>query len=91
MKTFVSRISLIILFFCCFNKSQAQLVINEYSCSNISTLQDNFNNYEDWIELYNKGNAAVSLAGYYLSDDKSRKNYCAVTIILHGLVIILLQ
>jgi gliding motility-associated-like protein len=50
---------------------QSQVVINEYSCSNINTLPDNFNNYEDWIELYNKGNSAVNLSGYYLSDNAS--------------------
>lgn len=49
--------------------ANSQIVINEYSCSNVNTIQDNFNNYEDWIELYNKGNSTVNLAGYYLSDD----------------------
>ena len=51
--------------------ANSQIVINEYSCSNVNTIQDNFNNYEDWIELYNKGNSTVNLAGYYLSDDAS--------------------
>ena len=47
----------------------AQVVINEYSCSNVSTLTDNFNNYEDWVELFNNGNNAINLSGYYLSDN----------------------
>ncbi len=47
----------------------AQVVINEYSCSNTSILADNFTNYEDWIEFYNKGNVAVNLANYRLTDD----------------------
>lgn len=47
----------------------AQVVINEYSCSNINTIQDNDGDYEDWIELYNTGSSAVNLGGYFLSDD----------------------
>jgi hypothetical protein len=50
----------------------AQIVINEYSCSNLNTQLDNFNNYEDWIELYNKGNSTVNLGGYYLSDNAAQ-------------------
>ncbi len=50
----------------------SQVVINEYSCSNISTVTDNNGLYEDWIELYNKGGSAVNLTGYYLSDDKTK-------------------
>lgn len=45
-----------------------QVVINEYSCSNMSTIQDNYNNYEDWIELYNTSSSAVNISGFYLSD-----------------------
>ncbi|HEY6162591.1 MAG TPA: CotH kinase family protein [Bacteroidia bacterium] len=48
--------------------TNAQLVINEWSASNISNTADNFGNYEDWIELYNAGTSAVNLAGYHLSD-----------------------
>ena len=46
----------------------AQVVINEYSCSNINTFPDNYNKYEDWIELYNPGATAISISGFYLSD-----------------------
>lgn len=51
--------------------TRAQIVINEYSCSNLSTVVDAYNQYEDWIELYNSGAGAVNLTGYYLSDDPS--------------------
>lgn len=47
----------------------AQVVINEYSCSNINGPTDAFGQREDWVELYNMGSAAVNLAGYYLSDN----------------------
>ena len=47
----------------------SQVVINEYSCSNISTIPDANFNYEDWIELYNTGSSPVSIGGWYLTDD----------------------
>ncbi|MFK7809005.1 MAG: CotH kinase family protein, partial [Saprospiraceae bacterium] len=48
--------------------SNAQVVINEFSAANFDEFQDNFGEYEDWIELYNAGNNNVNLSGYYLSD-----------------------
>lgn len=47
--------------------SKAQLTINEFSCAN-RTLQDNFNEREDWIELHNSGAAPLNIGGYFLSD-----------------------
>lgn len=46
-----------------------QVVINEYSASNLSGYVDNYEKAEDWIELYNTGSSIVDLSGYYLSDD----------------------
>ncbi|MFN0202723.1 MAG: CotH kinase family protein [Bacteroidia bacterium] len=46
----------------------AQVYINEYSCSNKTTITDNYGENEDWIELYNAGATAVNLGGYFLSD-----------------------
>lgn len=50
---------------------KAQVVINEYSCSNLSQFVDNHSDYGDWIELYNPSGSAMSLTGYYLSDDST--------------------
>jgi hypothetical protein len=47
----------------------SQVVINEYSVSNLSTIQDNYLEYEDWIELYNTGSTSANIGGYYLSDN----------------------
>jgi hypothetical protein len=47
---------------------QAQIVINEYSCANVSHNADSFSKYEDWIEIYNSGAGPVNISGYYLSD-----------------------
>ncbi|MCX6258777.1 MAG: CotH kinase family protein, partial [Bacteroidia bacterium] len=49
----------------------AQVVINEFSCSNMNGITDSFTEHEDWIELYNDSIAAISLAGYHLSDKAS--------------------
>lgn len=47
----------------------AQVMINEYSAANLTTIANEFNKHEDWIELYNAGSTAVDLTGYYLSDN----------------------
>ena len=49
--------------------ASGQVVINEYSASNLSQFQDNYSKYEDWIELHNPSAVNVNLGGYYLSDD----------------------
>ena len=46
----------------------AQVLINEYSAANYSDFQDNFNEYEDWFEIFNAGSEPFDLNGYYLSD-----------------------
>ena len=48
--------------------AEAQVVINEVTAANYSHTQDNFGEYDDWIELYNTSGTAVDLSGYYLSD-----------------------
>ena len=46
-----------------------QVIINEYSASNLSGYLDNNDKAEDWIELYNSGLTDIEIGGYYLSDD----------------------
>ena len=48
---------------------QGQVVINEICSRNTVTLQDNYYNYPDWIELYNNGSEIVELKDYGISDD----------------------
>jgi hypothetical protein len=50
-------------------KINAQLVINEALVQNVSSIIDNFNEYDDWIEIYNSGNSSLDLSGYYITDD----------------------
>lgn len=56
------------LFFLAVNVVSAQVVINEYSASNLTSFTDNFGNTEDFIELYNTSATPVNLTGYKLSD-----------------------
>ncbi|MEJ6581841.1 MAG: lamin tail domain-containing protein [Akkermansiaceae bacterium] len=48
-----------------------QIRINEIMASNTRSVPDitDFEDYPDWIELHNAGASAVSLNGYYLSDN----------------------
>ena len=48
----------------------SQVVVNEFSASNLSQFTDNYNLYEDWIELYNTSGSAVDIGGYFLSDNE---------------------
>ena len=47
----------------------AQVILNEYSCSNVTGPTDAYGSREDWVELYNVGAAPIDLTGYYLSDN----------------------
>lgn len=44
-------------------------VINEIMASNVDDFASPAYNYDGWIELYNKSNTAMPLAGLYISDD----------------------
>ena len=44
------------------------LFINEFMASNVSTIRDPANEFEDWIELYNGGPTDLSLTGFFLTD-----------------------
>lgn len=48
--------------------STAQVVINEFSASNLNSFIDSFGKTEDWIELYNTSAIEVDISGWHLSD-----------------------
>lgn len=52
-----------------FSGLKAQVVINEYSASNLSQYVDDHSDYEDWVELYNYTSFPMPLGGFHLSDD----------------------
>ena len=47
------------------------VVINEFMAANATVLADEDGDHSDWIELYNRGAAAVDLEGWCLTDDAS--------------------
>jgi hypothetical protein len=71
MKQHSLKIFLIVLFVISSLISVAQVVINEYSASNLITYTDNYNKTEDWIELYNTASSTANIGGYHLSDKTS--------------------
>lgn len=50
--------------------ANAQIVINELMASNdsLSGIFDEYNEYDDWVELYNNGSSSVDIGNYYISD-----------------------
>ncbi|MGK0385869.1 MAG: hypothetical protein ACI849_000474 [Patiriisocius sp.] len=54
-----------------FSPLLGQVVVNEYSASNLEGYTDNYQSQEDWIELYNTSSSSVNLGGYHLSDSET--------------------
>lgn len=66
---------LIILFSLLVTGSEAYpgVYINEIMAVNVLSYPNPEGEYEDWIELYNSGDQALDLAGYYLANGASTK------------------
>ncbi len=50
-------------------ESSVKLVINEFLASNDACCTDEYNEFDDWFELYNTGDDTIDIAGFYVSDD----------------------
>ena len=50
-------------------RAPLRVVINEAQASNNFTVQDNYGEYDDWLEIYNPNADTVDLAGYYVTDN----------------------
>ena len=73
------------------NAGGVHVVINEFMAANSKTLHDEDGDSSDWIELYNSGDAAVNLKGYYLSDQTnllSKWRFPDVTIAANGYLVV---
>ena len=53
--------------------AHADPVITEFMASNTKTLADVDGDFSDWVEIYNPDATAVNLAGWYLTDNASKK------------------
>lgn len=45
------------------------LILNELMAGNDTTIADSYGEYDDWLEITNTGTSAISLDGFYLTDD----------------------
>jgi hypothetical protein len=66
------------IFFCLFLSLAApaidaqKLFINEFMASNSSAISDSdYQNYADWVEIYNAEQVSVNLKDYFITDDLS--------------------
>ena len=66
---YLVRILIMICFSCHLTIIHAQVVINEVQSNNASTLIDEEGDYNDWLEIYNKGAESVNLQAFGLSDE----------------------
>ena len=53
------------------NSTSQTIYINEIMAINNTTCADENDEYNDWIEIYNSGDKAVNIGGYYVTDDLS--------------------
>jgi CotH protein/chitobiase/beta-hexosaminidase-like protein/lamin tail-like protein/parallel beta helix pectate lyase-like protein/type IX secretion system substrate protein/List-Bact-rpt repeat protein len=60
-----------ILFLSLSNISAQSLFINEFMASNVISTPEilDYDDYSDWIEIYNDSSASINLSGYYLTDN----------------------
>ena len=49
--------------------SESTIVINELMAENNTAVEDEFGEYDDWLELYNLGDTDVNLSGWILTDN----------------------
>ncbi len=64
---------LLLIYFCSYFTHSQNILINEFLASNVVTYPEmhDFDDYTDWIELYNSDSTSYSLEGYFLTDDLS--------------------
>jgi hypothetical protein len=70
---FIVTILILIISYSCkkyYEQEESDVVINELMPVNSTTVTDNYGQYDDWIELFNKSVTTIDISGYYLSDSK---------------------
>lgn len=71
---FILSSLLVFLFISEGSLKNGKLYISEVVSSNKSILKDDYNEYSDYIEIYNGYNYNISLKGYHLSDEEFNTN-----------------
>ncbi len=54
------------------------IILNELMARNTTTIGDEWGEFEDWIELWNRGPAAVDLGDYRLTDNPAERDVFAL-------------
>ncbi len=52
--------------------TKSPLVINEFLAINDKTNPDEYGEYDDWVEIFNRGESEIDLGGYFLTDSKGK-------------------
>ena len=50
-------------------ESENSIILNEIMAGNDTTVSDEYDEFDDWIEITNRGSEPVNLSEYYLTDD----------------------
>jgi hypothetical protein len=69
----------LIIFLASLKVSSQTLLINEFEAKNASTIKDNADDYDDWIEIYNTTSSSINLNGYCITDDLKNKTKFQLT------------
>jgi hypothetical protein len=69
-------IPLIIILFCCRGEDNLLegLLINEFLAINDNCCMDEYDEYDDWVEIHNNSNKPVNIGGMYISDKVDDSN-----------------
>lgn len=69
-KYYLGRSILLLVLFVLHLSVSGQVIINEFSAANSTLVSDpDYNDFADWIELYNSAGTDLNLKGYFLSDE----------------------
>lgn len=55
------------------SEPKLKLYINEFMALNRSTIADEKNQYDDWVEIYNGEDTSINLSYFYLTDNFNKK------------------
>lgn len=55
------------------------IYINEIVASNTKGIKDNYDEFEDWIEIYNSNDYPVNIGGIYITDDFKKPDMFMIT------------
>ena len=74
IKVICNLSSVLFLFFSGQAMTQSQLRINEFLARNITIFSDENEQFNDWIEIHNRGEQPIDIGGFFLTDDADSVN-----------------